>query len=218
MANETLRPGRANQKRRTRCALIEAAVDLARAGKTPSVAETAEQAGISRATAYRYFPTQEALTIDVALEVIAPAMDRFSAELEHVAQGGAAENAADRAALVASSLEDTFWKGEAQVRMHLRATMDLWLASKKDRGVTLRRQGRRMPMIDAALEPLEGQLAEADLQRLRAALAIVVGMESMISLTDVVGISNRQQVSDVRRWMVRALVEAALAEAGLSPS
>src|SRR5439155_18759561 len=57
---------RANQKQRTRAAIIEAAAALLRAGTPPTVAEAAEKALVSRATAYRYFPTQESLLVDVA--------------------------------------------------------------------------------------------------------------------------------------------------------
>ena len=50
---------RANQKERTRAALVDAAKALVRAGAPPTVAEAAERARVSRATAYRYFPTQD---------------------------------------------------------------------------------------------------------------------------------------------------------------
>ena len=40
---------------------MEGARKLLREGKIPSVADAAEAARVSRATAYRYFPTQSAL-------------------------------------------------------------------------------------------------------------------------------------------------------------
>ena len=40
---------------------MEGARKLLREGKIPSVADAAEVARVSRATAYRYFPTQSAL-------------------------------------------------------------------------------------------------------------------------------------------------------------
>src|SRR6516162_5155568 len=52
---------RANQRERTRSAIMEGARKLLRDGKIPSVADAAEMAMVSRATAYRYFPTQSAL-------------------------------------------------------------------------------------------------------------------------------------------------------------
>ena len=59
--------GRERQKNRTRRAVVEAASALVREGRTPTVAEAAEAAEVSRATAYRYFPTQDMLLAEVAL-------------------------------------------------------------------------------------------------------------------------------------------------------
>src|SRR5262245_59503744 len=66
------RDPRANQKQRTRAAIVEAAGRLLRRGGTPTVAEAAEEAKVSRATAYRYFPTPEDLLLEVA--AVTPAM------------------------------------------------------------------------------------------------------------------------------------------------
>ena len=49
--------GRANQKLRTRNAIVEAAVDLMRAVQDITMLEVAKAALVSEATAYRYFPT-----------------------------------------------------------------------------------------------------------------------------------------------------------------
>src|SRR5215469_16119095 len=55
-----------NQRNRTRTAITEAAAALLREGSPPTVAEAAERAKVSRATAYRYFPTQESLLVEIA--------------------------------------------------------------------------------------------------------------------------------------------------------
>jgi AcrR family transcriptional regulator len=48
--------GRVNQKRRTRAAIVAAAIELVEQGQSPTVAEVADAALVSRATAYRFFP------------------------------------------------------------------------------------------------------------------------------------------------------------------
>ena len=45
-------PGRAAQRRRTRKVIVAAAAELLAQGKTPSVAEVAEAAEVSRRTVY----------------------------------------------------------------------------------------------------------------------------------------------------------------------
>ena len=62
-------PALSNAKRRTRKALLEAAAQLVRGGVKPSLEEVAEAALVSRATAYRYFPSVEALLREAALDM-----------------------------------------------------------------------------------------------------------------------------------------------------
>src|SRR5215210_4385026 len=68
--------GRVNQKRRTRAAIVAAAMELVEQGQSPTVAEVADAALVSRATAYRYFPTQEYLLFEAALESTRSDIDR----------------------------------------------------------------------------------------------------------------------------------------------
>ena len=57
---------------RTRRLMLDTASRLMQAGATPSVSEVAEAAGVSRATAYRYFPSQAALVQAVVDEGLGP--------------------------------------------------------------------------------------------------------------------------------------------------
>jgi AcrR family transcriptional regulator len=52
--------------------LLAEAVALVRRGRIPSVAEVAQSAGVSRATAYRYFPSRSKLVSAVIAEALAP--------------------------------------------------------------------------------------------------------------------------------------------------
>ena len=61
-----------NQSRRTRKDLLQAAMQLLKQGRKPSLEEVAEKALVSRATAYRYFPSVEALLREAPLDVAAP--------------------------------------------------------------------------------------------------------------------------------------------------
>ena len=66
--------GRPNQKRRTRKDLLEAAARLMRQGRTPDLEEIAAEALVSRATAYRYFPSQAAMLQAVVDEALGPVL------------------------------------------------------------------------------------------------------------------------------------------------
>jgi AcrR family transcriptional regulator len=59
--------GRVAQRNRTRRAIVDAAKRLMTSGATPSMAEIAAAAEVSRRTMYMYFPTLEQLLIDATL-------------------------------------------------------------------------------------------------------------------------------------------------------
>src|SRR5947199_2187482 len=65
--------GRYRQRRRTRAAIVAAAADLLRAGRTPSVNDVAEAADVSRRTVYLYFPSLEQLLLDATLGMLSQA-------------------------------------------------------------------------------------------------------------------------------------------------
>src|SRR5581483_1868469 len=80
--------GRVAQKQRTRMQLLQAARELRAAGRVPSVADVADASGISRTTAYRYFPTQEMLlaeaTADPLIDAVAESVARVRDETDVV--------------------------------------------------------------------------------------------------------------------------------------
>ena len=195
------RAGRSNQKRRTRKALLEAASRLMREDRKPSLEEVAEEALVSRATAYRYFPTVEALLAEAALDIASPdAAAVFD---------GAPDDPAERALRVSDAFDDMSYANEASLR--------LMLASALERSVTGAdgapiRQNRRTPMIEEALKPYRKNFRPADFDKLVKALAHFIGTESMIVFKDVLQ-TDEKDARAVKRWAIRALVEAARRQA-----
>src|SRR3954471_21800966 len=68
---------RPNQKRRTRKDLLQAAARLMQQGRRPSLEEVAEEALVSRATAYRHFPNADALLLDASFDIAIPGPDEL---------------------------------------------------------------------------------------------------------------------------------------------
>src|SRR5258706_3667533 len=75
--------GRVNQKLRTHLDLVECAAQFVREGKAFTVAEVADRAKVGRTTAYRYFPTVEALIAHASLHATTQvAKDSIDAALQ----------------------------------------------------------------------------------------------------------------------------------------
>src|SRR5215210_7544365 len=111
--------GRINQKRRTRAAILAAAVKLLNEGKRPAVAEVADAALVSRTTAYRYFPTQEALLFEAALESTATDVDRLFEET-----AATSEDPAFRLDALLKALQGRAVANEAAFRTLLRLSLE----------------------------------------------------------------------------------------------
>jgi AcrR family transcriptional regulator len=197
--------GRSNQKHRTRSALVAAAVELLGRGKSPSITEVAEEARVSPATAYRYFPSAHSLWRAVLLEMGEPSDEDVFAGVD----------ADDPEARVAAMIRKTGW--------HMFDHEELWRTAAR---VLLERAGspgppederipvptgRRMEWIRAALEPLQPQLSADIYRRLCMGLALVVGTEAVITLRDVCRLSIEES-KQTSLWTGQALVRAALAE------
>jgi len=187
--------GRSRQKQRTRSALVAAARELvAQGGRSPTVAEAAEAASVSRTTAYRYFPTQHSLLAAAHPEIEATSMlppeasDDPEERIEAAVRGFMA------------MVVDT----EQQQRTMLRLSLEADAASRE---LPLR-QGRAIGWFIEALDPLSDQLGEDGVRRLAIAVRAVSGIETLVWLTDVARLSTDQAV-DQMAWSAVALVQRA---------
>jgi AcrR family transcriptional regulator len=190
--------GRTNQKRRTRGALLAAARDLVATGATPTVEEAAAAAAISRTTAYRYFPSQRAL-----LAAAHPETERRSL-LPRQPPAGVEE----RLRIVVAKITSITLTTERQQRAMLRLSL---AEDPAERGSLPLRQGRAIGWIEEALAPLRPRWSKARVRRLACAIRSAVGIESLVWLVDVAGISRRE-VARLYLWSALALLRAALAE------
>jgi len=182
--------------------LLEEAVELVRRGRIPSVAEVALAARVSRATAYRYFASRSKLVSAVIAEALAPVRR-------------AVPQAGDPKRRLRELLNRTYSRF-SEYEPHMRAALQLALEHQSlERAGLLReepfRRGQREEILRVTLAPLRAQLAPRAWNRLLRALAVVYGIEPMIVLKDICG-TNDRETKAVVRWMMDALVDAALRE------
>jgi AcrR family transcriptional regulator len=189
-------PGRPNQKMRTRKDLLLAAARLLKQGRKPSLEEIAAEALISRATAYRYFPNVDALLLEASLDVAVPGPDELF-------DGFASSDVVARLERVDTALYEMMQANEAALRLMLAQSL-----APRDDGSLPARQNRRTPLIEAALEPVRAQLAPSKRALLSRAAAALVGIETLVVFKDVLQLDDAE-ARKVRRWALRALVDAA---------
>ncbi len=90
----------------------------------------------------------------------------------------------------------------------LRAALRLSLEPGAEK--PLLRQGRAIGWIEQALAPLRDSHPRVDITRLAIAIRSATGIESLIWLTDVAGLT-REQAAQTVRHTARALLDAAVA-------
>lgn len=199
---EILDRGRVNQKRRTRAAIIGAAKELLAGGATPTVSQAAAAAQVSRTTAYRYFPTQESLLVELAMTADVGDIE------ELVASDVTPEQARGRALEVLDLFNRHVADAEIEYRTALRLYLDQWLQEKEagDDAPQVR-EGRRRRWFEQSLAPLRGTVAPEHWERAIAGLCLLSGPEALAVLRDVCHLDDEAGRATAR-WAAEALLDA----------
>lgn len=188
--------GRSRQKLRTREALLAAARDLVAEGVAVTVELAAERAGISRTTAYRYFPNRRGLLAAAHPETTTASL----------LPSDASDDPRERLDAVVAAFTALIRRTEPQQRAMLRLSLE----PRTDEDALPLRQGRAIRWFGEALEPLAGQLTAEELEALVMAIRTTCGIEALLWLSDVAGLSG-DHAEALMRWSAGALLEAALA-------
>jgi AcrR family transcriptional regulator len=192
--------GRTHQKARTRAALVAAARALLAEGTTPTVEQAADHAQISRTTAYRYFANQRALLIASYPELDATSLLDADAPADPVARLDA----------VVERITRQVVEHEPELRAMLRLSLE---TPPPGRDALPLRQGRAIRWVEDALAPLGDRMPKRELHRLALAIRATIGIEALVWLTDIGGLSRGEAV-DLMRSSARTLLRAAAADAG----
>lgn len=185
---------------RTRRLMLAAATRLMQAGTIPSITDVAEAADVSRATAYRYFPSQAALVHAVVDEALGPILDWKS---------GSRDARVRTKSLLTASIPriEAF---EATFRAALKHALDQW-AMRNARTESSEPQftrGHRIALLRDAVAPLAGSMAPHMLDRLTRALSLLFGIEALIILKDIWGMEG-EEAREVILWAADLLVASA---------
>jgi AcrR family transcriptional regulator len=184
--------------------LLDTAMALIRSdGRVPSVAAMAQQAKVSRATAYRYFANRSVLATAVIDSSLGP--------VRRLSDDGLAGR--ERLHQLFKKTFPRFKEFEAQLRAAAQLSLEHWA---QERAGLLDeepyRRGHRIRILEHAIAPLAADLPPAVRDRLHRALSVVYGIEPYVVLKDIWGLPDRE-VDRIALWMADALVDAALRDA-----
>ena len=184
--------------------LLDTAMALIKqGGHIPSVAEIALRAQVSRATAYRYFPSRGAL--------ISAVMERSLGPVRSLC--GDTLSGRERVQQLFQRTFPRFKEFEPQMRAAAQLALEQWsLARAGLLDEAPYRRGYRIGILEHALEPMAATLPPAVRERLHRALSVIYGIEPYVILKDIWGASDRE-VERTALWMADALIDAALRDA-----
>lgn len=187
--------GRSAQKSRTRAALVAAARELVAAGVTPTIEDAAAAASISRTTAYRYFASKRALLVAAHPEIVA----------ESMLPANPPQDPAARLDAVVFNFSAMILDTEAQQRTMLRLSLEMGAA---ERDALPLRQGRAIAWIAEALDGVRDDLSDEQFRQLVLSIRATIGIEAIVWLVDVAGLSRNDAVA-LTRWSAQALLQRA---------
>jgi AcrR family transcriptional regulator len=200
---ESPAPPERGVKAATHALLLDTAMALIKEdGHVPSVAEVAVRSKVSRATAYRYFPSRSALIAAVIDTSLGPVRTFQSSSSDgHTRVQELFERSFPR-----------FKEFEPQMRAAAQLSLEQWQLRRA--GLLEEepyRRGHRIRILAHALAPLTAKMSAATHKRLSMAMGLVFGIEPYMVLKDIFGAGDRE-VERTALWMAQALIDAALRE------
>jgi AcrR family transcriptional regulator len=191
---------RPDPKARTLLLLRQAARELLRTGGPLTVPAAAERAGVSRATAYRYFPNNEAVVLHATMSMA----DDPLTDPEWASPAGASpDELGPRAAELVRATANWAFDHESELRTLLR----LSLSPEREKEQPRRGPTNRDRWISALLAGLPDDVPPAARDRLAAALIPLFGSDAVVWTTDMAQLA-RDQAIELLAWMAQALIAA----------
>lgn len=193
---------------RTQNKLIDTAMGMLEQGWFPSITELATAAGVSRATAYRYFPTQSELVSSIVDESLGP-IQRWSPKEDTVGE---------RISALLEFAYPQMEKHEGALRAALQVSLQQWAdlrAQKLDKeNKALFVRGNRKRLVELAAEPLKGKISNEELARMKHAFSLIYGSEVFLVFKDIWNLDS-DQIQNIVQWMGKAIVRQVEEDAGL---
>ncbi|OCG05959.1 TetR family transcriptional regulator [Gilliamella apis] len=191
-------------KKRTYDRLIETAIEALEQGKDISITELSDRTGISRATVYRYFPTQTDL-ISAAVEQSLSPIFLWQSDRENVE-----DQINDFLAFALPQM----LKHEGTLRAALSLSLKQWADERSQITEKTKKlvRGNRKEILTNLLQPLRAQFSDELFDKVIYSISIIYGSEIFMVLKDIWNFES-EQVIDLSQWIVKAIINQAKQEA-----
>ncbi|MAW93622.1 MULTISPECIES: TetR/AcrR family transcriptional regulator [unclassified Leeuwenhoekiella] len=193
MSKEYVGQGRTRQKQITRERILNSAQEFMQQGRDFTLEEVAEQAGVSRATIYRYFPNSEILAAESALNVNTESCESIYQYAKASTRKQTLLNIQDYFNRLALDHEPAF-------RKYLSVLLNTTELSEN-------RGARRPKTLQLALDDAQLNLSKEDLKNLKNIASVLMGIEPMIVTKDVCGLDNEQSMK-LLQWGFEMMLNA----------
>ncbi|WP_374444552.1 TetR/AcrR family transcriptional regulator [Providencia sp.] len=191
-------------RKRTYVLLVTTALELFEKGAMPSVSELALEAGVSRATAYRYFPTQSDLITATVNESLGPILTWRPQS----------EKTEERIDELLTFAFPRMFEHEGALRAALQASLQQWAqgrsAPKEVKSKQFER-GNRKDILAMVTTPMKSEYPQEIVDKVIKAFSVIYGSEIFLVLKDIWKMDN-QQVIELAQWMAKAIMNQAISD------
>jgi AcrR family transcriptional regulator len=194
MKQISFKEGRVKQKLKTRMQILEAAKVLMSKKRNITLEGVAQEANVSRATIYRYFPNIELLYSEASLDIHYSSPNALFEEVKDMSLSG-------RILKVQSYYNQLAQDHELIFRRYLSAVLNESIVSKKKI-----RGARRVATMELVLDSFKKEMSGKNLQNLKNIASILMGIDSLIVAKDVCGLSNKE-ADDTLKWGIEMILK-----------
>lgn len=189
-----LSKGRTNQKAQTKAGILDTCKKLMDKKREISLEDVANEAGISRATIYRYYSNIETLMTEASLHIQHKTPDEILQEVENL-------SFEDRILHVQKHYNQLAQEHEVAFRRYLSAVLAESITSKvKLRGA------RRVQSLNKVLAPFKNKLDGTTYNKLINAASILMGIDPLVVCKDICDLDN-QESTETLEWAMDMILK-----------
>lgn len=191
-------------RKRTYNLLVNTALMLFEKGDIPSVSELAIESGVSRATAYRYFPTQNDLIAAIVNASLGPILTWKPSS----------EKTEERIDELLTFALPRMFEHEGALRAALQISLQQWAkgrASPQELTEKPLERGNRKDILAMVTEPMKGEFPQEVIDKVIKAFSVIYGSEIFVVLKDIWK-QEDDEVIKIAKWMAKAVMNQAIAD------